>query len=48
MGAEEIRDFFSRQGFVVEATTPDAFAAFVAAETARWAGVVRAANISPD
>jgi tripartite-type tricarboxylate transporter receptor subunit TctC len=48
MGAAEIRDFLSRQGFLVEATAPADFAAFVAAETTRWAAVVRAANITPD
>jgi tripartite-type tricarboxylate transporter receptor subunit TctC len=48
MQAEEIRDAFARQGFLVEATTPADFAAFVAAETARWAAVVRAGRVTLD
>ncbi len=48
MATEEIRDFFSRQGFLVEATSPADFTAFVASETARWAAVVRAAGVRPD
>ena len=48
MQAEEIREFFARQGFTVEATTPADFAAFVASETARWAAVVRAGNVRLD
>ncbi len=48
MMAIEIRDSFSRQGFMVEATPPDEFAAFVAAETARWAAVVRAGKVRLD
>ena len=46
MQAGEIRDFFARQGFVVEAMTPADFAAFVAAETARWGAVARAGNVT--
>lgn len=46
MQAPEIKDSFAQQGFLVEATTPSDFAGFVAAETARWGAVVRAANIT--
>ncbi|MEI6161124.1 MAG: tripartite tricarboxylate transporter substrate binding protein, partial [Roseococcus sp.] len=48
MQAEEIRDGFARQGFLVGATTPAEFAAFVAAETAKWAAVVRAGQVTLD
>jgi tripartite-type tricarboxylate transporter receptor subunit TctC len=48
MASEEIRDGFARQGFIVEATTPADFAAFVAAETAKWAEVVRAGRVTLD
>jgi len=48
MQAEEIRDYFARQGFLVEATTPAEFTAFVARETARWGAVVRAGRVSLD
>lgn len=47
MQAPEIKDSFAQQGFLVEATTPADFAAFVASETARWGAVVRAGNITP-
>jgi len=40
MGAEEIRDVFSRQGFLVEATPPG--------DTGRWAAIVRSANVTLD
>ena len=48
MQAEEIRDYFARQGFIVEATTPADFAAFVASETVRWGAVVRAGDVRLD
>ena len=48
MQSPDIRDDFARQGFLVEATTPADFAAFVASETARWGAVVRAGRVSLD
>lgn len=48
MTSDEIRDAFARQGFRVEATAPADFAAFVAAETAKWAEVVRAGRVTLD
>jgi tripartite-type tricarboxylate transporter receptor subunit TctC len=48
LAAPEIRDPFAQQGFVVGATPPDAFAAFVREEVAKWREVVRARNIRPD
>ncbi|PZW44753.1 tripartite-type tricarboxylate transporter receptor subunit TctC [Humitalea rosea] len=46
MLAPEIRDSFASQGFIIEATTPADFTAFVAAETKRWGEVVRAGNVT--
>lgn len=48
MAAPEIRDSFAAQGFIVESTAPADFAAFVAAEVAKWAEVVRAGNVRAD
>lgn len=48
MAAPDIRDAFASQGFVVESTPPADFAAFVAAEIAKWAAVVRAGNVRAD
>ncbi|WP_424813068.1 tripartite tricarboxylate transporter substrate binding protein [Roseococcus sp. YIM B11640] len=46
MQAPEIQESFAAQGFIVEATPPADFAAFVASETARWGAVVRAGNVT--
>ncbi len=46
LAAPEIRDPFAQQGFVVAASTPEAFAAFIRAEVEKWRAVVRAGNIS--
>lgn len=46
MLSEDIRDSFASQGFIIEATPPADFAGFVAAETRRWAEVVRAGNVT--
>lgn len=46
MLSDDIRDGFASQGFIIEATAPADFASFVAAETRRWAEVVRAGNVS--
>lgn len=48
MAAPEIKDSFAAQGFTVEATTPAEFDAFVRAEVAKWAVVVREGRISLD
>ena len=37
-----------RDGSVVVAGTPEAFAAFIKAEITQWAGVVKAAGIQPE
>jgi len=46
MLSPDIRDSFAAQGFIIEATSPAEFAPFVAAETKRWAEVVKAGNVS--
>ena len=48
MTLPEVKDSFASQGFIVEAVGPAEFAPFVAAETAKWAEVVRAGNVSLD
>jgi len=48
MEAPDIRDFFAGQGFRVEATAPDDFAAFVRAEVAKWGKVVREGGVKLD
>jgi tripartite-type tricarboxylate transporter receptor subunit TctC len=48
MASPVIRDSFAQQGFLVESTPPDEFAAFVAREVAKWAEVVRAGNVRVD
>jgi tripartite-type tricarboxylate transporter receptor subunit TctC len=48
MTSPEIRDSFAAQGFTVEATTPAEFDAFVRAEVAKWAVVVRDGRVSLD
>jgi tripartite-type tricarboxylate transporter receptor subunit TctC len=48
MTSPEIQDSFAAQGFTVEATTPADFDAFVRAEVAKWAVVVREGRVSLD
>jgi tripartite-type tricarboxylate transporter receptor subunit TctC len=43
--APDVRDKLTTQGFEIVGSTPQAFAAFVAAESDKWAKVVRAYNI---
>jgi tripartite-type tricarboxylate transporter receptor subunit TctC len=46
--APDVRDKLTAQGFEIVGSTPQAFAAFVAAESDKWAKVVRAYNIRAD
>jgi tripartite-type tricarboxylate transporter receptor subunit TctC len=46
--AADVRDKLNAQGFEIVGSTPQAFAAFVAAESDKWAKVVRAYNIRAD
>jgi tripartite-type tricarboxylate transporter receptor subunit TctC len=48
LSAPDVRETFARQGFLVGATTPEEFAAFIREEVAKWREVVRAGNIRPD
>jgi len=48
LAAPELREPFARQGFLVGATSPEEFAAFIREEVAKWREVVRAGNIRPD
>ncbi|MDA7417803.1 tripartite tricarboxylate transporter substrate binding protein [Xenophilus arseniciresistens] len=42
-----IQDYFAPRGFKVEGTTPQAFKAFVEAETAKWSRIVKASGAQP-
>jgi tripartite-type tricarboxylate transporter receptor subunit TctC len=44
----EIRERFKRDGVDVVADTPEQFAAYIKAEAAKWAKVVKAAGIKPE
>ena len=44
----EIKDRLDAIGFVPVANTPDEFAAIIKAESARWAKIIRAANIKAE
>ena len=44
----ELMEHVVRDGSVVVAGTPEAFAAFIKAEITQWAGVVKAAGIQPE
>ncbi|MDQ6627183.1 MAG: tripartite tricarboxylate transporter substrate binding protein [Pseudomonadota bacterium] len=46
MNSQEIGERARAQGFRVDARGPEAFATFLSSEIARWAGVIKAANIS--
>ena len=43
--APEVRDRLSKQGLQLPLGTPEAFAAFIAAESARWAEIIRQGGI---
>jgi tripartite-type tricarboxylate transporter receptor subunit TctC len=44
----DVKEGFDRQGAVAQATTPEEFAAFIKADYAKWAKVVKQANIRID
>jgi tripartite-type tricarboxylate transporter receptor subunit TctC len=48
MALPAVRDAFARQGIDPRTSTPEAFAAHIAAEVARWTEVVRVAEIKPE
>jgi tripartite-type tricarboxylate transporter receptor subunit TctC len=48
MQSPDIRDGFIRTGFEPEGTTPEAFAAFIRSEIAKYQAVIEKANIKPE
>ena len=44
----EFKDRILKNGFVVVGNTPEKFTAFVEAETAKWANVIKTANIQAE
>ena len=44
----KIRDSLAGDGAIAVASTPDQFRTFIAAETAKWAAVVKAAGVQPE
>jgi len=48
LSAPSLRDRLAEQGAQIAARGPDDYAGFIAAETARWSGVIRAAGIQPE
>jgi len=48
LGTQEMRDNLGKQGAEVRTTTPDEFGAFIRTEKARWAKVVKDANVKID
>jgi tripartite-type tricarboxylate transporter receptor subunit TctC len=47
LSAPDVREALARQGAEPSFMPPEQFAAFIATELARWARVVKAANITP-
>ena len=45
---KEVKERFAAQGIEIAGGTPDAFAAFLKAEIARWAKVVKQADLKPE
>ena len=48
MSVPEIREKLIAQGTDPVGTAPDTFGAFMKSETAKWAGVIKAANVRAD
>ena len=44
----EVKKKLEDMGVVIQPGTPDQFGAFLRAETDKWAGVIRKANIKPE
>ena len=47
IATQEIRDRLLREGAVPIGSTPEAFSAFLAKDQAKWARVIKTANIKP-
>jgi tripartite-type tricarboxylate transporter receptor subunit TctC len=48
MESKDVKDFFAAQGFLVGASTPAEFTAFVGSEVKRWGEIVKAGNVKPN
>ena len=48
MESKDVKEFFAAQGFLVGATTPAEFTAFVGSEVKRWGEIVKAGNVKPN
>jgi tripartite-type tricarboxylate transporter receptor subunit TctC len=48
LNSAEVKERFAKQGVEVKTTTPEEFGAFVRSEVARWAKVIKDANIKSD
>jgi len=48
LGQAEVRDRLVREGAEPASTTPEAFAAYMRAEVAKWSKVINTANIRID
>jgi tripartite-type tricarboxylate transporter receptor subunit TctC len=48
LNSAEVKERFAKQGVEVRTTTPEEFGAFVRSEVARWAKVIKDANIKSD
>lgn len=48
LNTPDIRERFQQEGMIVNASTPDEFARYIATDTRRWAELVKAAHISID
>jgi tripartite-type tricarboxylate transporter receptor subunit TctC len=46
LASADIKDYFGSQGFIVGGSSPEKFRTFIATEIAKWAKVVKAANVT--
>lgn len=48
LAASELREFLAKQGAEPVGSTPEAFAAFIRAESSKWGAAVKAAGLKPE
>jgi tripartite-type tricarboxylate transporter receptor subunit TctC len=48
IAADDLKNFFTERGFMIEARKPDESKVYVAAEVTKWKAVVQAAGIKPE
>ena len=46
LNAEDFRDTFARQGFLVAGSSPGEFRAFIESEIPKWARIIKAGNVT--